>query len=277
MVDISKVKKNPTMLAAACSAVALIVGLSIGKFALGTNLGNMTATNSTAVSPQQSGEIVANYTYGGKTYNITLDDMFSYNDSAANANDDGSYAMPTTEEIISYARKQIIADTAAKKNISVSEQDKLDYIKNQFGAETMDDLAVSMGRTTEQTDQLVTETLIQTKLYEEVAGTMPDLPAFPDYPENEDEEAKVEAYATYITEIAGEEFADGKWADEDGEFAKALPDFDGKTASYRDATAAYQVLYNRANTQMNELNQKWLDFENETLKDCAITIGTLIQ
>jgi hypothetical protein len=49
------------------------------------------------------------------------------------------------------------------------------------------------------------------------------------------------------------------------------------TASYRDATAAYQVLYNRANTQMNELNQKWLDFENETLKDCAITIGTLIQ
>lgn len=277
MVDISKVKKNPTMLAAACSAVALIVGLSIGKFALGTNLGNMTATNSTAVSPQQSGEIVANYTYGGKTYNITLDDMFSYNDSAANANDDGSYAMPTTEEIISYARKQIIADTAAKKNISVSEQDKLDYIKNQFGAETMEDLAVSMGRTTEQTDQLVTETLIQTKLYEEVAGTMPDLPAFPDYPENEDEEAKVEAYATYITEIAGEEFADGKWADEDGEFAKALPDFDGKTASYRDATAAYQVLYNRANTQMNELNQKWLDFENETLKDCAITIGTLIQ
>lgn len=277
MIDISKVKKNPTMLAAACSAVALIVGLSIGKFALGTNLGNMTATNSTAVSPQQSGEIVANYTYGGKTYNITLDDMFSYNDSAANANDDGSYAMPTTEEIISYARKQIIADTAAKKNISVSEQDKLDYIKNQFGAETMEDLAVSMGRTTEQTDQLVTETLIQTKLYEEVAGTMPDLPAFPDYPENEDEEAKVEAYATYITEIAGEEFADGKWADEDGEFAKALPDFDGKTASYRDATAAYQVLYNRANTQMNELNQKWLDFENETLKDCAITIGTLIQ
>ena len=277
MVDISKVKKNPTMLAAACSAVALIVGLSIGKFALGTNLGNMTATNSTAVSPQQSGEIVANYTYGGKTYNITLDDMFSYNDSAANANDDGSYAMPTTEEIISYARKQIIADTAAKKNISVSEQDKLDYIKNQFGAETMEDLAVSMGRTTEQTDQLVTEALIQTKLYEEVAGTMPDLPAFPDYPENEDEEAKVEAYATYITEIAGEEFADGKWADENGEFAKALPDFDGKTASYRDATAAYQVLYNRANTQMNELNQKWLDFENETLKDCAITIGTLIQ
>lgn len=277
MVDISKVKKNPTMLAAACSAVALIVGLSIGKFALGTNLGNMTATNSTAVSPQQSGEIVANYTYGGKTYNITLDDMFSYNDSAANANDDGSYAMPTTEEIISYARKQIIADTAAKKNISVSEQDKLDYIKNQFGAETMEDLAVSMGRTTEQTDQLVTEALIQTKLYEEVAGTMPDLPAFPDYPENEDEEAKVEAYATYITEIAGEEFADGKWADENGEFAKALPDFDGKTASYRDATAAYQVLYNRANTKMNELNQKWLDFENETLKDCAITIGTLIQ
>lgn len=272
MVDISKAKKNPTVIAVACSAAALVVGLLIGKFALGTNLGNMTATNSTSVSPQQSGEIIANYTYDGETHNVTLEDMFAYNNSASKANDDGSYDMPTTEEILNYARKQIIAEAAAKKNISVSEQEKLDYIKDQYGTETMEDLAANMGRTTEQTDQLVTEKLVQNKLFEDVAGKMTEFPAYPEPPEDKNEEAKNDTYAKYITDTVGDEFVDGKWVDKEGDFAKALPDFDGKSASYRDATMTYQILDNRANEQMKKL----LDFENETLEKCAITISTLI-
>lgn len=277
MADMAKLKADPRALAIGGTVAGLVLGLLIGKFALGANLGNVTATNSVDVSPQQSGEIIANYTYDGQTKTVTLEDMFTYNDSASSANEDGSYPMPTAEQIISYVRTQIIQDAARKADITVSDEDRSEYLTKQFGTDNVDDVALSLGRTAEQVDTLMTEAITQTKLYEKVAGEVPDLPDYPEYPADGDEEAKGETYATYITQVAGDEFKDGKWVDAEGEFAGAIADFDGQEASYKDATLAYQVLYNRASERMNELSAKWRDYENEILKDCAITMGTLIQ
>lgn len=277
MKKVSMPKIDITRTTIAGALAGLVLGVLIGKFALGASLGNVTPTNATEVNPQQSSEIIATYVANGKSHTVTLEDMFTFNDSARNANEDGTYAMPTTEQIVSYVRQQIVQDAAAKSDVKVTEEDKLNYIKENYGYESMEDFAAMMNRTVEETDSLVSAALTQTKLFEKVAGEEPKLPSYPDAPEGEDadESAKTEDYAAYIIQIAGDDWKDGKWAADD--FAEALPDFDGKTASYTDATAAYQVLYNRYTTVMNDLYSVWNEYENGLLKDCSITIGTLIQ
>lgn len=271
------IKNDPKKLAIAGTIAGLVVGLAVGKFALGTNLGNVTPTKATQVQSTQSSEIIANYTYDGANKTISLGDMIEYLGEASIKNDDGSYDMPTTEQIVSYARAQIIQDAAKKQGITVSDEDRAKFLKDNYGTDSVEDFATSTNQTTEQATAALDEALIQRNLYAKVAGETPEMPAFPDYPEDNKEDAKTKEYAEYIIKIAGDEYKDGKWAEDEGDFAKALPEFDGKTASYKDATAAYQVIYNRASATMDELNAKWLEFENGILKDCAITISTLIQ
>lgn len=276
---LANIKKQMTPTTIGAAAVALAVGLVIGKFAFGASIGNVTETKAVTVSPDRGNEIVATYTYKGTAHTIALEDMFAYTGAASSAADSSAYAMPTTEQIVSYAREQILQDEAKNAGISVSDEEKLAYIKENWGSESMEDFATSQGRTVEDVDNLITLTLTNQKLFEQVAGKIDEMPAYPDSPEGGDEAAdeKVEAYATYINDTVGDEFKDGKWADPEGDLATALPEYDGKTASYNDALAIYQVFYARNSESTNEAYSKWQTYNNEMLKDGSITIGTLIQ
>lgn len=276
---------NITPMSCATAGVGLILGILVGKFALGPTIGNVTQTKSTEVTSDQLGEVVASYIYDGKTVSVSLQELGDSGNLAVN--EDGSYAMPTPETIISYARDQILFDEIDKQNIEINDDDIKEYLNGALSEDisTIADYAAAAGVSEDEAKVLVERAVRENKLFEQIAGKLPDLPDYPAEPaEDADADAATKEYADYIIKIAGDDWKDGAWADADDEslnddqkFSVALDKFDGQTATYADAQSAYMVLYNRYQAKATEANEKWAAWRNETLKNCNITVATLIQ
>ena len=86
-------------------------------------------------------------------------------------------------------------------------------------------------------------------------------------------------YATYIIELAGDEWdaqAD-TWASPDGPFAKALSRFNisSKGATYEAATEAYYVAYQLYTEQASNASAVWTDYVNGVLSNATMNVYTL--
>lgn len=268
-----------TAMVAAGLAAALMTGL-VGC----SSTGNVNTVGSTTISSDATKQIAATYTYNGKQNTITYDDAIKY--QGGTANEDGTYPVPTAESCVNLARQRIMQEHAKEKGVTVTDDDMAKYVKDQFGAESVDEMASSFGYEKDQLKEMLTDSIVQQKLFDQVTeGKSPTAPEYPAQPDEGKENEATKAYAEYITKLAGDAWdasangGKGGWKDPEGLFAVSCTDYEitNDSANYNAAVAAYQAAYQDYSNKMTEFQTQWTDYMNQLYKDSPITLSSLVQ
>lgn len=260
--------------AAALIVVAAIVGFFIGNGGFGAK-GTGTAT----LSAEQLDDTVATYTYNGKTSNITAREAIESQYSVDNVkDDDGNYAAPSADTILSYVRTKILVQAAEDEGITVSSKEMKKTAKSAIGTSSYKTMASQYGLTVKQAKEQVKNYALQQKLYKKVikdAGsvTAPTAPTEPADENNLTDDEKA-TYAKYIIELAGKKWNSKKnaWKSSKSTYAQQVGDFDGASATYEQAQAAYYVAYQEYSTAASKLSTKWTNYRNGLFADANIQI-----
>ena len=277
--------------------VSVIVGYFIGSSSSGSSDSSTTevsvedgdgsdatatVVSSSYVTEDELDQVMATWTYGGEEHAITVQEAIESEYSLdAVVLDDGTYAVPSSDTVISYVRNLILLDAAEDAGISVTEDEVDDYAVETLGSSDYADIADTYGVTEEQAEEIMTEMATINALYESVLDFDLELVDAPTEPEDGDEDTESEEYAAYIIELAGDEWdADaGTWASEDGPYYEALgeEDFTEDSATYGQALMAYYVAYEEWYEAYSEASYEWLDYENELFSEAEITIYGLYE
>lgn len=258
--------------------VAITAGLVIVGAIAGGVIANValpkaatTLTGATTVSEGQLSDAVGSYTLHGQTHEISARDALIAGGGLTTDADDGSYEAPSAEDVLVVARQQAMVAKADERGITVSEDEISQYLSNTFGTDDAASVAEVYGYTEDEIRNLVIAAIKTQKLYVDVTGNEGGVGSAPDAPADELSEADA---AAYIIGVAGDDWNadDGTWADAESEMAKAVGDFDGKSATQEQAEAAYQIAYQAWDTRMNEVIDTWDAFCDEAYKDVAVTI-----
>lgn len=246
---------------AIATQVSSVSGNAIGKYEL---------------SDSDLSTIVARYTYDGKTHDVTANEVLVANGGAV-ANTDGSYSLPSAEEIVAYIRQQILSSELDKKGISVSDDETDAYATEAFGSSDYASLASGYNVTEDfLRSYMKTQARVQ-KAYQQISGTSdqtaPDMPTLQD---GDDESTVRPEYAAYIIALAGDEWdsTSGTWKSSDGEYASALASYDvtADGASYQAAKAAYDVAYQDYVNAVSSGQSKWTDFTNSIYANTSFAV-----
>ena len=283
------------------AVAALVVGILVGKFALGGGAG--ASLGKAKLTEAELNTVVGSYTYGGASQNITAREVIEQNSTIDAAKDaDGNYAVPSADTVLSVARNKIIVAEADKQGVTVSDEDLTKYAEETLGSSDFSSIATSYSMDEETVKTLLRQSALMNALREKVvggaqAGEAPEAPTAPTPATTDEngeplsEEAAAEAekaansevkkeYADYIIKLAGDEWdaSAGKWAKADGPYATALADYkvtkDG--ASYEAAQAAYYVAYQNYSTAQSDISTQWTDFVNGLLSNASISVNTLV-
>ena len=250
--------------AVACVIVAGVLGFFVGRGGFAQSGG----TGSATISEGQLDTPVASWTYNGKTVSITAKEAIESQYSLDNAkDDDGNYAVPSSETVVSYVRNKILLADAESRGITVSDDEMEQFAQNQLGTSDYEQMASSYGVTEDQAKQIVKENETLNKLYAEVVPeASTSAPTAPTEPEDGNEDTASKDYADYIIGLAGDEWdADkGTWASEDGDYYKALQDeqFTADSATYAQAKAAYDVAYSKYSKVAQSASSTWREYSN---------------
>ena len=270
----------PVLIAAAVGCLAL--GLVLGRFVLGGGAGSGAASGKTVITEAELDNAYANYTYQGKTSAITFREVIEMNGTLESAADaDGNYTIPAAENALNAARTAILNKEIESRGIEVTEEEVTAYAEQSLGTSDFDAIASTYGMEPDAVKELVEENCRLTKLREEIIdGDVPAMPEAPATAEEGKEEEATKAYAEYILTLVGDQWDSkkGAWADESSSYATALADynFDGKTASYNAAQAAYYVAYQEYTTKSQEIATQWTDFLNGLLSNASIEINSMV-
>jgi len=283
--------------AIAIAVACAVVGLLVGKFALGGGSSKSASSVSTSAAVS-SGETVdalgvasvgegdldsaiATYTYNGDTYELTIREAIESASSLDSAKlEDGTYTVPSADTVINKVRTDILTRTCEEQGLTVSDEELDDYTYQMTQMTDYSQIASALGVTEDQAKALLRQSAQTDKLKEKVLGTSSlSAPTQPTSPEEGQESTPTAEYAQYIIGLAGDEWDSdsGTWKDSSGEYASALSSYDvtSDSATYEAATAAYQVAYTKYQTEMTTLNTEWSAYINEIMEGCAVSVGTL--
>lgn len=263
----------------AVAVACVVLGILVGKFLLGGGSGS--ALGKKTLQESELDTTVATYVYDGKSHDLSARDVLTSQTSLDSAKkDDGSYAMPTADNVLAAARSQILADEVKKRGIEVSDEDRDAFATQYIGSTDYDSIASSYGMDADSVKQMVTQSAGLAKLRSQVvtsdAGTQPTAP---DKPEAGKEEDATAAYAQYVIGLAGDEWDSdaNAWKSSDGAYATALADYTvtNDSATYEAARAAYYVAYQKYSAAASEGASQWTDFVNGLLSNASISISGL--
>ncbi len=271
----------PVILLVIAVVLAAVCGALVDRFLLGHGTGGSLG-GKTVISEGELGKSVATYKYGGSTVTLSARDVLEGQgllESAKNA--DGSYNMPTADDVLAVARGRIIAQEAERLGITASEQDVLAYAQSTLGTRTLADVATTYGTTEDAVyAQLLQATLMQRLRAQVVSEARPEAPALPPEPEEGEEVVALPKYGSYIVGLAGQEWdtAADTWASADGPFAVALADYEvsANSATYDAALQAYWVAYQHYAEQDAEVAALWTNYVNGLLDQASVAICTLV-
>lgn len=261
---------------------SLVLGLLLGRFVLGGGAGGSDIAGKTSVTEAELDKAYASYTYGGKTTQITVREVIEQNGTIdAALDEEGNYTLPSAEYAMNAARTAILNSEIESRGIEVSEEDAAAYAEKALGTSDYDAIASTYGMDAEAVKKLVMDNCRLDALRKEVVGEdLPEMPEAPEAPEEGSEDKATKKYADYIITLVGEEWdaKAGAWASEDSPYATALDGygFNGKTASYNAAQAAYYVAYQQYSEKQAEMSSKWTEFLNGLLSNATIQVGSLI-
>lgn len=254
--------------------VAGIVGFFIGRGGFGAATGAGTA----ALVDDQLDDVVASYTYNGAKHDITAREAIESQYSLETVqSEDGTYAAPSAETLISFVRTAVLLDEVEARGIEVSDDEIAEYSENTYGTSDFATLATQYGVTEDQAERICRDNALIEKLYNQIvpASTI-SVPEQPAEPEDGDTSTRSKEYAEYIIELAGDEWdaEAGDWASTDGPYYLALSgtDFTADSASYEEAISAYYVAYQEYAEQGSKMSQAWTDFANSLFAQADIQI-----
>ena len=256
--------------------VAVIVGYMVGSGS--TSSESVDTGVSSYLTEDELDTVVATWTYGGTTYSITAQEAIESQYSLETVvEDDGTYAAPTADIILTYVRNQVLLLAAEDAGITVDEDEVAEYAEDTLGSSDYEYISESYGVTEEQAEEIVTQMATIQALYSSVIPEIDAVyPSAPDEPEDEDEDAATAEYAAYIIELLGDEWDSetGTWASTDGDYYAALgdEDFTADSATYSQAITAYYVAYTLYYEAYSEASSVWTVYANELYGEADITI-----
>ena len=223
--------------------------------------------------------VVGTYRYKGEVYEVTARDAILGSGSLSTARrSDGSYETPSTDEIVSYARNNILAQLVKDNGIEVSADEVAQYAMNLVGSSDADAVAAYFGMEATDAQRLLGEAAAVAKLRQTVVGQPAAEPEPPQPPEDGVTEVGTAAYADYIIGLLGANWDSGAqtWANTANPYYEALKDevFAPGSASYDSAQLAYSVARQEyENTPSAQ--QRWAEYLNTYLDEGSISVNTL--
>ena len=267
----------PIYFVAIIVAVCLVVGGLVGHYALG----GVHSLNVTAVSENQLDTPIARYNYNGQ-HNVTVRDVISQTSSLDSAkNDDGTYRMPTAGNTIDTARTQILQDIVQQRNIQVSDDELDQYAQQYLGTNDYSQIASRYNMDEDAVKNVLRQSAALTKLRDQVVTdvTLPAQPTAPSQPADGQQDTPTQDYATYIINLAGDEWDsdNNTWKDSNSDYAQALTDYTitNDSATYAAAQAAYYVAYQKYASARQQMSSEWTNFVNGELSKASIQVYTL--
>jgi len=270
----------------AISCAALVLGLLIGKFALG-GAGASAAAGSfagkTAITEAELDLPMATLTYAGTTEGITAREIIMANGSLETAmNEEGNYYLPSADAVLSTARNRVIDHEAASRGITVSDEDLAAFAEQNLGSSDYASIAQSYGMDEQSVIDVLRSSATMQKLRAEVVGTttavMPEAPA--ERAEDADASEPTAEDANYVISLVGDEWdaAKGDWAAPTGPYATALANYEitADGATYEAAQVAYYVAYQKYSEEASSTSRAWTDYVNGLLANAQIEISTLV-
>ena len=256
---------------------AVVIALVAAGCAGGTADGTV-AIGKTIVTEAELDTVMGRYTFDGESHDITIRNVieeFTTLDAAVDAN--GTYAVPSTDDVLSYVRNHIILDEAASRGIEATDADIEAYCMDTYGTSDYDSIAASVGVTTEvamsQLKDAATMSLLRGQVVTTTPGSAPDAP-----PESSDEDTANSEYADYIIALVGDEWDtdNNTWASTDGIYYAALATYpiSNDSATYEAAYAAYSTAYQEWYNGYTQMTSEWTDFANSLFCQASISIGT---
>ena len=259
--------------AVACAALMVFAVAACSSSAKSTG-----AIGKTVVTEDELDTVMGNYNFEGSSHEITIRNVIEeFTTLDAAVNEDGTYNVPSTDDVLSYIRNHIILDEADARGITATDEDIDAYCMDTYGMTDIDSIAASVGVTSEVAKEQLKDATLMSLLRGQVVTT--DAGAAPTAPESsEDEDAESEEYAQYIFDLVGDEWdaENDTWASTDGEYYAALSTYpiSNDSASYEAAYAAYTVAYQDWYNQYTQMTSEWTDFANELFCKTSVSIGT---
>ena len=263
-----------------CVVIAVVVGVLAGHFLLGGG-STISLSGKTALAEDQLDSTIATYTYDGKTTNVTAREVILVNSTLDNAkDDDGNYTVPTADEVISYVRNAIVSAAAQKEGITVTDDEIAEYASSTMGSDDYATIASQYGIDEDTAKSTLKASAIMVKLRNSVVTTeLPATPTAPDSPADGQEDVPTADYASYIINLAGDEWdsANNTWASTDGDYYAALSTYTitNDSATYAAAQAAYYVASSKYSSAYSSISTQWLAYVNTLLANATIQIGSL--
>ena len=150
--------------------VALVAGVLCGHFLLGK--GTASASGETTISDSELDNAIATYTYNGTSHDITAREVLEQNGSLENqANDDGTYNVPSADDVLSYARNAVVLEDANAQGISVTDDDVSQYAQNTLGTDDFATIGSNYGLDEDATKSLLHDAAVIKKLRDSVVTT----------------------------------------------------------------------------------------------------------
>ena len=253
--------------------IAAVVGFFIGNGGFGGK-----GVGSATLTEDQLDSTVASYSYNGKKSDITAREAIESQYSLDTVkDDDGNYAAPSADVILSYVRNKILLDAAEDEGITVSSKEMKQYAEDSIGTSDYKTMATQYGVSKDQAKQIVRQSATLQKLYKKKVGdTSASMPTAPTEPADGNEETASKDYADYIINLAGDEWdsSKGTWKDEDSTYAKAFADdaFTADSATYKQAMTAYYTAYQQYSSQASSASSKWTEYANGLYAKANISI-----
>lgn len=264
--------------AAMGAIVGLAVGALVGRFMLAPTSSNVTNLNSTTLKSENMRQIVCSYDNSGQSDTVTFGDVIKATGVTPNA--DGTYDIPTADDVILVVRNRVLDATANREGIKVTDEDLEKEATETYGAESLQDMATRYGYEPDQLKVILSRAIINQKLQERVAGKIPEQPTYPDEPEAGKESEATKAYADYILSLAGDRWDGEGWGDPNGIWATTMSKsetFTPEAATHEDALLAYQAAYQEYTEAYGKQQDTWRDYANDLYKGVTIHMGTIAQ
>lgn len=271
----------PTFGWIAIALACLGVGIIVGHFVLPVSFGSSLASQTTVTEDHLS-DVLGTYTYDGKTHNVTVQDVIEQSSTLDSAkNDDDSYTIPAVDGVLSAARNQIVLDEAEKRGDTASDDEAASFAEEQLGTSDYSTIASNYSIDEDTAETMIKNAATMSKLRDEVVTTeVPDAPTAPTAPSDGNTDTASQDYATYIINLAGDEWdsANNTWADSSSDYATALADYTvtNDSATYGAAQAAYYVAYQKYSEVSSSASSEWYSFCNSLFDNATVTINSLV-
>ena len=266
--------RHTTLTLVVATVAALAVGLLVGRFLPGDS-GAIALSGKTALAESELDSTIATYTYQGETHDVTAREIVDQ--AGTQANDDGTYNVPSATDVVTFAQNQVILADAEERGLTASEDEVAQAAESMFGTSDFDSISETYG----VSEATIANYATLTKLRDEVVSvTVPSQPEAPSSPEDGAEDTPTAEYASYVIGLAGDEWDGdaGTWARTDGPYYAALSGYEitADSATYAAAQAAYQVAYSSYSDAMTQFTEEWQAYTRNLLSNATIQVGSLV-